>query len=132
MKEFIMGLFILMLIFITSLVSAELDKIKFNFENTTDVTKIMNMKLMDQPCYATRFGQVICYQTRMVAEIRPDDYTRTNSHKIGKNVGDRFCVEWSNLSSNQDKFDAEFCVVIEEDMTEVNSTPEGIEVKRSP
>jgi hypothetical protein len=127
MKYLITFMIILAMILTWDYVSAD-DKIQFNFENTTKVTKIMRLNLMDQPCYVDRFGQKKCYYNRMTAEMRPDDYTAKNDHKVGKNAGDRFCVEWTNLSSNQEKFLAEFCVVIDEDAFEVNVTPEGLEV----
>lgn len=113
----------------TSLV-ADADKIKFSSENTTKVTKLMHLKKMDQPCVVTRFGTIICYQTRMMAEMRPNDYTRTNKHELERNKGDRFCIEWENISSNTEKFEAEYCFVVEDDTAEVHSTPDGIEVKK--
>jgi hypothetical protein len=104
------------------------DKVQLNFENTTNVTKIMYLNLMDQPCYIDRFGRIKCYHSMMVAEMRPEDDTVKTNYKVGKNVGDRFCVKWNNQSSNQEKFNSEFCFIIKEDTFEVNMTPEGIEV----
>jgi len=129
MKEFILALFIIMLMFVTSL-AANSDRIEFTVENTTKVTKLMHLKKMDQPCYVDPFGYVRCYHTRMMAEMRSDNYTRKNNHDLEKNVGDRFCIEWSNISSNQEKFEAEYCVVIEEDTAGVHSTPDGLTVKK--
>lgn len=104
------------------------DKIQFNFENTTDSTKIVELNKMDQPCYMDNWGNVKCYHNRMTAEMRPDDYSAKNDTRVEKEVGDRFCVEWTNLSSNPYKFKGVFCVVVEEKTFEVNATPEGLEV----
>lgn len=125
MKYLITLILILGMIFSWGLASAD-DKIQINFKNTTEVTKIMRLNLMDQPCYVDRYGRIKCYQNRITSEMRPDDDTVSTHIKVGRNVGERYCVEWTNLSSNPDKFKSGLCFLIEEDIFEINITPEVI------